>query len=130
MAKKKNIIGGHLHPVTASNIVGTSSWGENAGVGLTAAGTTLATALQLSSDVNHVGTVAASSGVNLDTVPDLGDRCLVYNASGTTLNIYPGVAAGTINGGTAGAAVTLATLKAAEFVCTSSTPNWAYVLTS
>lgn len=127
MAKRTNIVGAHLPPLAAAVIVGTSSWGENSGAGLTATGTGQSDALQLTADVNHIGTTAASTGVKLDPNASLSDSCFIFNGGANTLTVYPPTS-GTINGGSANAGVSLATLKAGEFVKTSST-NWAYVVT-
>lgn len=59
--------------------------------GLTSAGTTQATALSITADVNFVSTVAASSGVILYN-GQIGDSCFVMNDAGANaLTVYPPV---------------------------------------
>ncbi len=74
---------------------------------LTATGTTIADALALTSFVNLVGTAAASTGVKLPDAP-VGTMVVVQNNGANALNVFPHGATGTLNGGTAGAAVTCA----------------------
>ena len=83
-------------------------YNENYAVGLTAAGSTLTTALALNAKCNVVGTVAASTGVSLPSGALPGDVVYVSNGGANALSVYPATAAGTINGGSAGAAVSLA----------------------
>lgn len=128
MAKKANLSGVHINPHAIGPIIGTSSWGENAGAGLTSTGSSQTDALQLTADVNHVSTVGASTGVKLDPNASLSDSCFIYNASGTTLTIYPDTGSSINNGTATTGSVSLVTHKAAEFVKTSPT-NWAYVVT-
>lgn len=93
---------------------------------ITAAGSTIADAAALPGAVNIITTAAASTGVIL---PDLkGPVCVVavVNKGASTVSVYPPTAAGTINGGTAGAAVTLATTKAGIFFSTG-TGTWLFV---
>jgi hypothetical protein len=56
--------------------------------GITAAGSTQATATTLTRPINVVSTVSASTGVILPVVP-AGARVIVMNTSGTALNVYP-----------------------------------------
>jgi hypothetical protein len=65
---------------------------ESIATGLTAAGTTQGTALQLSRQINDVTTVAASSGVRLPTAV-AGMRIIVRNSTATNLNVYPNTGA-------------------------------------
>jgi len=64
--------------------------------GLTAAGTTQTDALQLDSDINVVGTAAASTGVKLPPM-DVADACVVHNLGANAVLVYPGVVGGVIN---------------------------------
>lgn len=84
--------------------------------GLTAAGTTQATALALVEDNNFVGTTAAGTGVILQSNLKKGDRIYVFNGGANALLVYPPVG-GTIDGAAANAGLSLATLKGAMFIC-------------
>ena len=83
-------------------------YNDSAAVALTAAGSTLATALPLSAKFNKVTTVAASTGVSLPVGAAAGDMVVVQNSGANALNVYPATATGTIAGGAGGAAVSLA----------------------
>jgi hypothetical protein len=78
---------------------------KSVSAGLTATGTNLATALQLTSLINVLSTVGSGTGVKLPDVP-IGQFVLIQNNGANTLNVFPIDASGTLNGGTAGAAVT------------------------
>lgn len=95
---------------------------QPAATGLTAAGTTITDALQLTSVYNNVTTAAASTGVKLWN-PQVGGNVVVRNGGANNLALYPANSSGTINGGSAGAAITLTT--AAKQVA-----NCAYVATN
>lgn len=58
----------------------------------------------------EVPTVAANAGVYLISTPVAGTLQIVRNSGGNTIKVYPDAAA-SINGGTAGASVDLATVK-------------------
>jgi hypothetical protein len=88
-----------------------------------AAGTTLSTAAPLAATVNHVTGADSTKGVRLPAAR-AGTLVAVYNATaGQTLSVYP-PSGGTINGGSANAAVSLTALTPALFLATSAT-NWA-----
>jgi hypothetical protein len=98
--------------------------------GLTAAGTNQATALQLAGrgdSVQEITTVAASTGVMLPPTI-LPMRVEIVNQGSSTLSIYPQLG-GSIDNGTANAAVTLAAGKAAIYEASSLT-NWYTVSTT
>lgn len=76
--------------------------------GLTATGTVLADALQLNASVNIVATAAASTGVKLPPKVAAGTTIVVINNGANAMNVFPATATGTINGGGAGAAKSLA----------------------
>lgn len=86
------------------------------GNGLTAAGTTIADALQLSSIVNNFGTVASGAGAKLSDSVRSGLLVYVRNGGANALLLYPPNASGTINGGSTGAAVSIAATEVAVFV--------------
>ncbi len=56
---------------------------------LTAAGSGQSDALQLSSTINQVTTVAANTGVKLLSTADAGFWQLIYNAGANQLKVYP-----------------------------------------
>ena len=56
--------------------------------GLTAAGTTLATALALKADTNILGTVSSGTGVSVPAC-EIGDSLEVYNGGANALKVYP-----------------------------------------
>jgi len=89
---------------------------------LTATGTTIADALALTSFVNLVGTAGVGTGVKLPDAP-VGSIVVVQNNGANALNVWPHATTGTLNGGTAGAAVTCA--AAAGNICVRrSTTDW------
>lgn len=95
---------------------------QAAATALTAAGTVITDALDLTSVFNHLTTVAASTGVQLWDAP-IGAQITVINGGANALLVYPHSGAGTINGGVAGASVSVATATYNIFVRVSST-NW------
>ena len=99
--------------VLSSFTVGSAPANSSSG-SLTATGTTIADALALTSFLTLVGTTAASTGVKLPDVP-VGNIVVVQNNGANALNVFPHVATGTLNGGSAGAAVTCA--AAAGNIC-------------
>jgi len=104
-------------PAFALDVNGTTNTTYYAGstaTGLTAVGTTLATALVLAAQANVVSTTASSTGVSLPNV--IGAKIWVYNAGANALSVYPNSASGTINGGSAGAAVSLAAAGKAQYI--------------
>ena len=92
--------------------------------GLTAAGTTITDALQLNAAINFVDTAAASSGVKLPPNAAVGSVVVVINRGANALNVYPATSTGTINGGAAGAAKSLAvtdySTRSRAFFCAGS----------
>lgn len=84
--------------------------------GLTALGSTQATALPLPADINYFTTVAASTGTILPAM-NPGDSVSIYNKGATALSVYPPVGA-LINGLGANAAYSVATATPyAEVYC-------------
>lgn len=94
---------------------------------LTATGTTITDALALTSFVNLVGTTAASTGVKLPDVP-VGGIVVVQNNGANALNVFPHSSTGTLNGGSAGAAVTCAAAAGNICIRRSSTDWLVYVV--
>lgn len=90
---------------------------------VSAAGTTITDATQLTACLNRLTAVSASQGVKLWNAR-VGTVLFVWNTSGITCNIFPSSGTDRINGGTVGAAITLATATLAVFWRDSAT-NWA-----
>jgi len=95
---------------------------QAAATGLTATGTIITDALDLTAVFNNITTVAASTGVQLWDAP-VGAQITVVNSGANALNVWPHSGTGTINGGVAGAAVAIAAEAYAIFTRVSST-NW------
>lgn len=74
--------------------------------GITAAGTTISDAFQLTRLVNSVTTVGANSGVKLFQAPT-GMPVIVRNNTVTTLKVYPPDASSSLNGDTNGDGISL-----------------------
>jgi len=106
---------------SASTIYGTNYVVAGVSTGLTAAGTTQATALLLAKEINVVATVAAGSGV-VFPLPVAGTRIVVINTSATSLNVYPSpTGSGIINSLAANAAFVVPAGGKLEFVSVSAT---------
>jgi len=82
MTQKKALVQAGIFGNTAAAILG------DVATGVSAAGTTQATATSLTANVNVIGTAAASSGV---VVPasEAGDVIEVYNQGANALAVYP-----------------------------------------
>ena len=93
--------------------------------GLTAAGSTQATALAISADANVFGTVASGTGAILSFSD--GARILVRNGGANALLVYAPVG-GTMNGSSNGS-LSIATTKNAEFVSRDG-KNWYSILSA
>lgn len=81
---------------------------------LTATGTNAATALVLNAALNLFGTVAASTGAILPAA-EAQPTYAIFNGGANALSVYPQTAE-IINGGSAGAAFSVAAGKSALFV--------------
>ena len=87
---------------------------------ISAAGTVITDATDLTRSINVVSTVAASSGVQLPMM-NVGESMIVYNGGANTLRVYPGSTSIAINQITAGSAHQLAVTTAAQYHQVSST---------
>ena len=114
MSRTKNWLG--VSPVTAQSIQG------NANTAITAAGTTLATATDLTNDFNIVTTATAGHGVQLDTGV-VGDWQVVYNNTLVNINVYPSSSSAKINQIPAGSAHVLAAQTACIYFIASATQH-------
>lgn len=93
---------------------------------LAAAGNSQGTAAAIVTATVAVTGADSTKGVLLPTPTVLGQEVTVVNTvSGQTLKVYPdsGGTGGTINGGSANAAATLASAKGATYVCTGLSPT-------
>lgn len=76
--------------------------------GISAAGSAIGDATDLTKVINNVTTVAASTGVQLWDPNQSGGMQVVRNGGANALSVYPPNGTATINGGSAGAAVAVA----------------------
>ena len=102
MALARNIMRGGWSAGNAKAVNGAIA------TGLTAAGTTLGTALALTADTNVLGTVSSGTGVSLASC-EIGDSQEIYNGGANSVTVYPDTASVQINGLTAGAGFLLGT---------------------
>ena len=86
----KDIMGGGLSAGTATALQGSVK------TGISAAGTTITDATDLTASFNIVGTVAASTGVQIPLLAP-NESLLVYNGGANSLKVYPGAATVAIN---------------------------------
>lgn len=91
---------------------------QDVGIGISAAGTTQATARLLINGINKISTAAASSGVILQTA-DIGTSQIVFNGGANPVNVYPPVGY-SINSLPANSPAIIAPNTVCEFWTTSS----------
>lgn len=113
MPLTQQIMAGGLSGPVAQAIAGSVA------LGLTAVGSTQATALALAAAVNEITTAAASTGVILPLGANGGDSIEVYNGGANGITVYPPVG-GTINNLSANTGLALATLKSGKYTCRSA----------
>ena len=82
MALAKNVMQGHFSAGMAKAINGSIA------TGLTAAGTVITDALDLSADTNVIETCASGAGVQLFAA-EIGDSQEVYNGGANACKVYP-----------------------------------------
>ena len=102
MALARNIMKGGWSAGNAKAVNG------NVATGLTATGTIITDALDLTADTNVIATAASGTGVQLPSC-EIGDSCEVYNGGANTVVVYPDASANQINAITAGSGFNLAT---------------------
>lgn len=102
MARASNIMRGGFSAGQAKAINGAIA------TGLTAAGTTISDALDITADTNVIGTCASGAGVQLPAT-EIGDSVEVYNGGANACTVYPDGATSQINGLSAGSGFLLAT---------------------
>ena len=118
MSQAKKWLG--ISPITAQSIQGDTN---NA---VTAAGTTLATATDLTTCQSIVTTATDSQGVQLDT-GIVGDWQMVYNATNVSIKVYPMSSSAKINQIAAGGAHVLAPFTACQYFVASATQHVAFL---
>lgn len=96
-------------------------YGRSVATGLTAAGTTRATALALTSLINVIGTAAASSGVVLPSAASLGigNDVTIFNDGANAVKVY-GAGSDTIDGVAGATGVTLTNANRARYMVTAA----------
>ncbi len=114
MTFPSRLMGAHFASLQATEVIG------NSATGLTATGSTVADALQLSASVNAVATTASGTGVKLPPC-EAGAMCVVNNAGAQTLTVYPN-GTNTVDGTTTAA---IATSRGAVFFGTGT--NWLFI---
>jgi hypothetical protein len=82
---------------------------------VTAAGTVIGDATQLTAISNRLGTVASSTGVRLPRNVEIGGFCEIRNDGANTVNVWPAETTDQINNVTAGSAFTIATNVSGTF---------------
>ena len=121
MALARDISRGGISGGTAQAINGTNA------TGLTAAGTTITDALDLTASTNSVSTCAAGAGVQLPSM-QIGDSCVVYNGvQANACLVYPESATVAINQLAVGSGVQVPAQTAALFVKITSTTVVAFM---
>jgi hypothetical protein len=90
--------------------------------GITATGTTQATAFGLTNSTYHEFTTVASGSGAILPIPFIPSPVTIYNNTATALLVYPPVG-GTIDSGTVNAAISLAAGTGVQYWASSST-NW------
>ncbi len=95
---------------------------------VSAAGTTITTATDLTASVNVVTTAAASSGVQLPN-GEIGDSVEILNLGANAVTVYPDTASNQINALSAGSGFLLATNTAVKLRRFTST-RWAGYLSA
>lgn len=114
MALAKELVASGLFVNTAKAVGGSVVTGIIAGTTQTQAGATA-----LTGAVNVIGTVGTTSDGVILPVAEVGDSVFVRNGGANTAKVYPPLG-GAVNGGTANAAVTLASGASTTFIYTST----------
>ena len=118
MAIPSRILASGNSPLATVSIAGDGA------VGITATGTTLATATLLSAVYNRVSGATVTTGISVALPPtEAGATVFIYNISGQTISVFPQTGS-TIND--AAASVTLATAKSMACFALSGT-QWASI---
>lgn len=118
MALPSNVLGSGVPALATLNICG------DVVTGISAAGTASAGATALTGVHNVLATVASGAGVRM-MQPQPGAMVTVMNRGSNPCLVYP-YTGGSINGGSADAAVTLTNAKGAMLIGTTTT-DWGYI---
>ena len=102
MALANNILRGGFSAGQAKAVNGAIA------TGLTAAGTTITDALDLSADTNVIGTCASGAGVQVPAC-EIGDSVEIYNGGANACKVYPDTTSAQFNALGAGNSFSLGT---------------------
>lgn len=119
-------MGSLARDITRGGISAGSAQAINGGVAssVSAAGSVITDATDLNATVNVVTSVSSGQGVQLYSMM-IGDQMEVYNATATTLKVYPDSSTVAINQLAAGGSINLGQYQGATFRKVSSTQIWA-----
>lgn len=117
MSKATDLIAANINVVAAGAICDNLN---DIDAAVTAAGTVITDAFDLTAKVNIVTSAAASTGVQVP-VTNPGVMIIIKNTDSDTINVWPAAATIAYNGGSAGAAVTLAQNKTGLSIQTAAT---------
>ncbi len=106
MSQSKKLTGSGVAPLVVTGILGDFDNGSS-NTGVTATGTTQATAYSIQAVNSVFGAVASGAGAVLPTAIQAGEEGTVTNYGANSVTIYPPLG-GTINGGALNAGVTVA----------------------
>lgn len=114
MSQAKKWLG--VSPVTAASIQG------DVNTAITAAGSAIGTATDLTNVINIVTTATSLQGVQLDT-GIVGDWQIVYNATAVSISVYPSATTARINQIALGSAHVLASYTSCMYFVASATQH-------
>lgn len=106
--------------IESDSLFSHSGFGTSVATGLSAAGSAIGDALQLSHFINVLGTVGSGTGAKLFSAP-VGATVHVVNGGANALALYPENSSGVINGGSPAASVAVAAGELAICLRTSAT---------
>ena len=118
MSQAKKWLG--VSPITAQSMQG------DVNATITAAGSVIGTATDLTTTQNIVTTATDGQGVQLDT-GIVGDWQMVYNATAVSIKVYPSSSSAKINQIAAGGAHTLASYTSCQYFVASATQHVAFL---
>lgn len=114
MALAKDMMGAGLPAAAALSMGGALK------TSISAAGSSITDATDLTASKNVITTATAGQGVQL-TAMAVGESQIVFNATNAAIRVYPGSSSAQINQLTAGAGATLPSYSVCEFHQVSST---------
>lgn len=116
--KALNLINVGISPEKAAfieNDTATAQILNSVNANVTAAGTVIGDAAQLTAITSRIGTAAASTGVRLPRNVEIGGVAKIRNDGANTVNVFPAETTDQINNLSAGAAFTVAANVSATF---------------